>query len=80
MGLTLLQQPDDIRQSVSYDDTFGYEIASHRAEVRLPMASTTKLMTALLVVENTDPDDVARVAKLAKTSASGAEPVGDSVE
>jgi D-alanyl-D-alanine carboxypeptidase (penicillin-binding protein 5/6) len=42
---------------VIYDDTYEFEIASYRADRSVPMASATKLMTALLVAENADPDE-----------------------
>ena len=64
----------DGRAWVLYDDTFDYEIASHRAEVRLPMASTTKLMTALLVVENTEPDEVVVISR--RAAATGHKQIG----
>ena len=64
----------DGRAWVLYDDTFGYEIASHRPDLRLPMASTTKLMTALLVVEHTDPGDVVEISR--RAAATGHKQIG----
>jgi len=51
---------------VLYDETFDYEIAAKRPDLRAPMASTTKLMTALLVVENTKPRDVVTISRRAQ--------------
>ncbi|MBQ9468751.1 MAG: D-alanyl-D-alanine carboxypeptidase [Clostridia bacterium] len=38
-------------------------VSSSNEHVRLPVASTTKIMTALVALENADPDDVATVSK-----------------
>ena len=38
------------------DETTGRVLLSHKAETPLPMASTTKVMTALLAIELGDPD------------------------
>ena len=40
------------------DAETGQVLWSKNADVRRPMASTTKIMTALLFIENTQPDDV----------------------
>lgn len=42
---------------ILYDDTFGVTLSSAHADERLPMASTTKIMTALLALE-APPGDV----------------------
>ncbi|MCF7844992.1 MAG: serine hydrolase [Kiritimatiellales bacterium] len=41
----------------------GQELFGKQVEVRRPMASLTKLMTALIIVENHDLDELARVTK-----------------
>jgi D-alanyl-D-alanine carboxypeptidase (penicillin-binding protein 5/6) len=64
----------EARAWVLYDDTYGYEIASHRADVRLPMASTTKMMTALLVEEATDPNEVVVISR--RAAATGHRQIG----
>jgi len=51
-----------------YDDTYDFEIASYRADQPSPMASTTKLMTALLVVEHTDLDDRVVISRRAEAT------------
>ena len=51
-----------------YDDTFGYEIAGRNVEARVPMASTTKLMTALLAVESAQPDEPVTISARAATT------------
>ncbi|MBT8164966.1 MAG: D-alanyl-D-alanine carboxypeptidase [Acidimicrobiia bacterium] len=51
-----------------YDDSYDLEIASFRADRSAPMASTTKLMTALLVVENADLDDEVSISRRAQAT------------
>jgi D-alanyl-D-alanine carboxypeptidase (penicillin-binding protein 5/6) len=46
---------------ILYDDTNGVVLASNEADVSRRMASTTKLMTALLVTERADMDEVVEV-------------------
>lgn len=46
------------RAWIVYDATYDYVVAASQPDRRLPMASTTKLMTALLVVEQTSPDEI----------------------
>ncbi len=53
---------------VLYDDTYDYEIAAHRPDRPGPMASTTKLMTALLVAENTSLADTVTISQRAATT------------
>jgi D-alanyl-D-alanine carboxypeptidase (penicillin-binding protein 5/6) len=45
-----------------YDESLDRVLASEGLDVERPMASTTKVMTALLVIENADPDDVVTVS------------------
>ena len=51
----------------------GEVLAAHDARERVPIASITKLMTALLAVESGDPDDIVTVT-------SAAAGVGDRAE
>jgi D-alanyl-D-alanine carboxypeptidase (penicillin-binding protein 5/6) len=53
---------------VIYDDTFDYEIASYLPDRRAPMASTTKLMTALVVIENSSLSDRVTISRRAETT------------
>ncbi len=53
---------------VLYDDTYDFEIASFRADRSAPMASITKLMTALLVVENVDLDEPVAISRRAEAT------------
>jgi D-alanyl-D-alanine carboxypeptidase len=53
---------------VIYDDTFDYEIASYRPDRKAPMASTTKLMTALLVIENSALADTVTISRRAEAT------------
>jgi D-alanyl-D-alanine carboxypeptidase (penicillin-binding protein 5/6) len=53
---------------VIYDDTFGYEIAAYRPDRRAPMASTTKLMTALVVIENSALTDTVTISRRAENT------------
>jgi len=41
---------------ILYDDTFGEVLGEHSADLARPMASTTKIMTALVALENGDLD------------------------
>lgn len=49
-----------------YDEEFDYEIASDNADEVRPMASTTKIMTALLVDELAERDDLVTVSTRAE--------------
>lgn len=53
---------------VIFDDTHEYEIASLRPDRAAPMASTTKLMTALLVAEQADLADTVIVSRRAEAT------------
>ncbi len=46
-----------------YDDTFEFELAGSSEDVELPMASTTKMMTALVAIEQSDPDELVVVSE-----------------
>lgn len=59
---------------VLWDDTYERELASHNADERRPMASTTKMMTAVLALENGDIDDVVLVSDAA--AAAGEAEIG----
>ncbi len=50
---------------ILYDATYGVELASLKPDARRPMASTTKIMTALVVREHTKLDDWVTVSKRA---------------
>jgi serine-type D-Ala-D-Ala carboxypeptidase (penicillin-binding protein 5/6) len=52
----------DARAALLVDGNTGETLFSDNPDRRLPMASLTKLMTALLTMENTKKDDVVRVA------------------
>ncbi len=66
--LTLIAYADtaDISTSakafVLYNPDTGLFISSKNEDLRLPMASTTKIMTALLAIERLDPEKEVRVA------------------
>ena len=49
-----------------YDESLQLTIASHDADEPRPMASTTKLMTALLTIENTGPDEEVVISRRAE--------------
>ncbi|GAB4452977.1 MAG: D-alanyl-D-alanine carboxypeptidase family protein [Armatimonadaceae bacterium] len=46
------------QSAILVDADTGQVLWEKNADVRRPMASTTKIMTALLLIENTQPDDV----------------------
>jgi len=50
---------------ILYDDTFGKELGEHAADVPRPMASTTKIMTAIVALENGDLDQEITVTQQA---------------
>jgi serine-type D-Ala-D-Ala carboxypeptidase (penicillin-binding protein 5/6) len=43
----------------------GRTLWSHKPDLRLPMASITKIMTALIVLENTKPEDIVTISQIA---------------
>lgn len=51
----------DARAYILVNPDTGEVLAARNPDVRLPMASTTKMMTALVVVANSDPDETAVV-------------------
>jgi len=50
---------------ILYDDTFGQVLAEHNADLSRPMASTTKIMTAIVALENGDLDQQIEVSERA---------------
>jgi len=50
---------------ILYDDTFGETLAEHNADLSRPMASTTKIMTAIVALENGDLDQQITVSQQA---------------
>lgn len=69
---TIDVEPETERPAVTaeawllYDEEFDYEIASDNADEVRPMASTTKIMTALLVDELAERDDLVTVSTRAE--------------
>ncbi len=51
------------KSAVLYDAFTGKTLYEKNADARLPMASTTKIMTALVALENSSPDDIVIVRK-----------------
>lgn len=49
--------------AVLIDAKSGAVLYSKNADKKLPMASTTKIMTALVVLENSSPDDIVKVSQ-----------------
>lgn len=62
------------RSWILYDDTFGKVLAEQAAGSRSAIASTTKIMTALVVIEQTEPDDSVSVS--ARAAAVGESEIG----
>ncbi len=58
--------PVSAQSWILYDDTWQLTIASHNADEHRPMASTTKMMTALLTIENSSPDETVVVSDRAE--------------
>lgn len=56
------------RSWLLFDDTFGYEIASSRATATASVASATKMMTALVVVDHADLDEVVTASRRAQAT------------
>jgi D-alanyl-D-alanine carboxypeptidase len=62
-GYELPDVPDIAAPSwLVYDVDTGITLAAHNPDLRLPMASTTKLMTALLAIERGDLADIVTVS------------------
>lgn len=59
---------------ILYDDTNGVSLSEHLADQEQPMASVTKLMTALVVVDNADVDEVVLIS--ATAAATGEAEIG----
>ncbi len=51
------------RSFIAIDKKTGRILASKEPTIRIPMASLTKIMTAVLVLENTKPDDYVTISK-----------------
>jgi D-alanyl-D-alanine carboxypeptidase (penicillin-binding protein 5/6) len=49
----------------------GRTLWSHKPDLKLPMASITKIMTALIVLENTKPDDIVTISQTAAKETGG---------
>lgn len=65
---------DDInisaKQAIVLDIDTGEVVFSYNADIKSQMASTTKLMTALILAENRDKEDLISFTELAKTQPS----------
>lgn len=59
---------------ILYDDAYGRELASHNADLSRAVASTTKMMTALVVLESTGLDGRAVVSR--RAAAAGESEIG----
>lgn len=59
--------PPDVTASswILFDDTYGKVLADHNADTPRPMASTTKIMTALLALERGNLDDPVLISQSA---------------
>lgn len=51
------------KSAILYDADYGNVLYEKNADERLPIASTTKIMTAILAIENADLDEVVTVKK-----------------
>ncbi len=51
------------KAAIILDAKSGAVLFEKNRNIRLPMASTTKVMTALVVIENSNPDDIITVSK-----------------
>lgn len=59
---TAIQPPQVTAKSVfSYDATSGVELYAKDADARLPIASTVKIMTALVVMKHVQPDEQVQI-------------------
>ena len=50
------------KSAILIEETTGQVLYEKNADLRLPMASTTKIMTALVALENSELDDIIRLA------------------
>ena len=62
--------PVDAEAYLVQNSGTGEVLAAHDARERLPMASITKLMTALVALEHASLDDVATISRAPPRSAS----------
>lgn len=64
ISLTAVASPPAVTAEawIVYDATFDVVLAEHNADERRPMASTTKIMTGILAVENGNMDDLVTVS------------------
>ncbi len=62
------------RSWILYDDTYGITLAEYEADAERPMASTTKIMTALVALDRADPEDLVTVS--AEAAAVGESEIG----
>ena len=53
----------EARSFISQDLKTAKILAEKESKIRIPMASTTKIMTAVVVLENTKPDDIVTVSQ-----------------
>ena len=75
----LAPAPPDVSAGawILYDDTFGHVLAEKEPDIGRAVASTTKIMTALVVIEQSEPDatvDITSQADLAGGSEIGLVP------
>ena len=56
------------RSWILYDDTFDKVLAEEAADERAAIASTTKIMTALIVIERSQPDEPVEITKRAAST------------
>jgi D-alanyl-D-alanine carboxypeptidase (penicillin-binding protein 5/6) len=63
VGPGVVGEPPEVTAAtyLLYDESLDMVLVSDGMDIERPMASTTKVMTALLVLENTDPDDIVTV-------------------
>ena len=50
---------------ILYDDTYGHVLAEREADIGRAVASTTKIMTALVVIEQAEPDETVEITSRA---------------
>ena len=65
-GLLASAPPEVTAESwILYDDTFGQVLAQNEADLRRAVASTTKIMTALVVLNESELDEPVRITRRA---------------
>ena len=63
-GLTAPPPPEVTAQAwILYDDTYGQVLAEHQADQQRAIASTTKIMTALVVLDVADPGEPVEISE-----------------